>query len=107
MKLSDAIREGAKLRPQGFGSMYSDGKSCALGAAYEAAFGKLPMENDMPLRRRFPILASHRTSCPECEYKYIRDLGTIITHLNDPPHLWTREAIADWLDSLSLEAESE
>jgi hypothetical protein len=35
MKLSDAIREGAKLRPQGFSSLYAKGNSCALGAALE------------------------------------------------------------------------
>lgn len=35
LKLSEAIRIGAKLRPQGFGCAFKDGKSCAWGAAWE------------------------------------------------------------------------
>lgn len=40
MKLSAAIRIGAKIRPQCYGRYFKDGGSCALGAAYEAMTGK-------------------------------------------------------------------
>lgn len=53
MRLSEAIRIGSKLRPQGHGSLFTkrtktplgqlildqETKSCALGAAYEASLG--------------------------------------------------------------------
>ncbi len=45
VKHSEAIKEGAKLRPQGFGKMFGEmfgekipKASCALGAAYEGTF---------------------------------------------------------------------
>ena len=47
MKLSEAIRRGAALRPQAF-EMYQGtneegiSTTCALGAAYEAITGRLP-----------------------------------------------------------------
>ncbi len=36
LKLSEAIRIGAAIRPQAFGDFYFEGKSCVMGAAYEA-----------------------------------------------------------------------
>lgn len=40
-KLSQLIRDGAKLRPQCRQEFFShDGGSCALGAAYEARYGE-------------------------------------------------------------------
>ncbi len=40
-KLSQAIRIGARLRPQCFdGNIFSGGKSCAIGAAYEGVTGR-------------------------------------------------------------------
>lgn len=42
LKLSQAIRIGAKLRPQCFGHYFRGGASCALTAAYEAYTGRVP-----------------------------------------------------------------
>jgi hypothetical protein len=104
MKLSDAIREGAKLRPQAFGA-YQDalGGSCALGAAYEAfalrdnaAYGVACAEPFFRERRNpwGTLLRTLRdTPCPDCGYMHYEDQ---ITHLNDT-HKWTRERIADWV----------
>ena len=39
LKLSDAIRIGAKIRPQCFGYLFKNGGSCALGAAFEGLYG--------------------------------------------------------------------
>jgi hypothetical protein len=37
LKLSEAIRIGARIRPQCTGRWFSDGKSCVIGAAIEGA----------------------------------------------------------------------
>ncbi len=42
--LSDAIRLGSTFRPQCFGALAAAGRSCAIGAAYEAAFGTLHLD---------------------------------------------------------------
>lgn len=39
MRLSEAIRLGAMLKPQGFGSYFRHGATCAMGAAIEAVGG--------------------------------------------------------------------
>jgi len=41
LKLSEAIRIGAALRPQAIGTFYAQGGSCVLGAAYEALGHKM------------------------------------------------------------------
>jgi hypothetical protein len=38
-RLSEALRIGARLRPQCTNFVFAHGKSCAIGAAYEAVFG--------------------------------------------------------------------
>lgn len=114
MRLSEAIRLGATLKPQYcYGSLYSlDGQSsCALGAALDALgvrSMKIEMEVLEYLQSRYPYLISLHTpplQCPNlsqtnwvgaCPFRtaYLRDL---ITHLNDC-HLWSRERIADWIE---------
>lgn len=55
---------------------------------------------------------SASVECPVCPTltpigeisQYIDDLETIVIHLNDS-HLWSREAIADWLDTLDIDLE--
>src|SRR6476659_8997882 len=42
VKLSDAIRSGAAIRPKAISKFYFEGKSCAIGAAYEAITGQIP-----------------------------------------------------------------
>jgi len=53
------------------------------------------------LSKLLPTLKSP-TKCPQCKIENI--LERQIIHLNDT-HKWTREAIADWLESLDLDIE--
>lgn len=87
MKLSEAIREGAKLRPQYFGADYfGNGGSCALGAAYEAVTGHGHYyADDAPtIEDLFPSLTV--------------ELEMEIWDKNDQECL-SREQIADWLEA--------
>lgn len=87
--LAEAIREGCKKLPrQVFGNMYEkkDG-ACVLGAAYSTGI-------------RLPEMIS--VECPHCgnpPFDYDAMGVNLPAHLNDF-HRWTREAIADWLDTL-------
>lgn len=91
--LSELIREGAKLRPQAFGKlvrrMYSlkthcvTQTSCALAAAYEAKFGRLPKRNVDTIQL-----------C--CELGIYPDTAARVINWNDELGM-TRETIADRL----------
>ena len=91
LKLSDAIRIGAKLRPQCHGGFSRDGGTCALGAAAEALGFDF---RDWGLRgpsmyevlERLPALRSAR-------------LRGKISQWNDYEKL-TREQIADRLEAM-------
>ncbi len=128
MKLSDAIREGAKLRPQGFGDFFGvwgtlekpeTFTSCAVGAALEVSIplvaqllasgsvdGVLGFRG-LEALETFPALKRQGIGCPvpDCKDEYGTEFGQIllnvIAHLNDV-HRWTREQIADWLVGLDL-----
>lgn len=106
MTLADAIRLGALIRPQTFGSLFSDGGSCAYGAALEAAgvheyddaektFFFVP--SDVGIQWRM----SARVQCPLCADRGGRFI--ILTHLNDD-HRLTREQIADYVEQWDREA---
>lgn len=99
IKLSEAIREGAKLRPQGRNAWFAEAKggqiySCALGAAYEALFG-LPPKNENGLRLVGDKLES---IYPELEDSTSAGIWLCneISRRNDCMRQ-TREQIADWL----------
>lgn len=102
MKLSEAIREGAKLHPQIFGSYRKFDRdmcevvgTCALGAVLVAT----GVDVD-DLKAAYPVLNTSGPRCPQCRTK--GDGWTVhglVTHLNDL-HEWTRERIADWVDTL-------
>lgn len=87
VKLSQAIRIGARLRLQCRGALFAHGRSCALGAAYEALFfGKAAATTVMEkLRQTYPFAAS--------SYLLYEIMGK-----NDRDG-WTREQIADWLEA--------
>lgn len=110
MLLSDAIRAGCAISRQVFG-MLSDGNggTCAIGAGLEG-FGaqfikgvkRLFVDN---LSDLIPQYARYNTSnlsgttmvlCPECDDVKDCLMGRAM-HLNDY-HVWSREAIADWLE---------
>jgi hypothetical protein len=101
LQLSEAIRLGAMLRPQGLGAYLRDGKSCALGAALEAV-GTVPSQLESAGTTLGEII--HRWSvaavgarCPRCRGSYyVMTVVEAIVHLNDHHH-WSREEIADWV----------
>lgn len=102
MRLSEAIRLGAMIHPQGFGSRYERDAfsnriiaSCAMGAAYVAVGRTHCPANWMPY---YEIYLGR---CPgdECSKIWMRGdcfLIGLVTHLNDV-HRWTRERIADFV----------
>ncbi len=91
MKLSEAIRLGATLRPQGFGAFNTDEGTCAIGAAFNA-IGK---DAEIEQVEEWNDLILHRFECPVCD----RRAHSTIVHLNDF-HRWTREQIASWVESI-------
>ena len=111
MRLSDAIRLGAMLAPQGFGAyihqfMGDDQTSCALGAAARAIDSQAVEVDEVveALDAAFgTLLNTTRRRCPVNEHGVKcgvrRVTANVITHLNDD-HRWTREQIADWVETL-------
>ena len=90
LKLSEAIRIGAKMRPkQCRGQFFKDGASCALGAAYEAVHGRQP-DTVSPDKASGMLMDV---------YLYFED-ATGVFILNDTGH--TREQIADLLEARGL-----
>jgi len=137
MPLSQAIRLGSMMRPQAFGYLQQPlpfqwlrkllglplGRTCALGAAYEAGGCRstiIVATEYIPTFRgpgvavgeasrqiEFPdcwVTILHLTSdCPTgCEG--VQMVERIIAHLNDD-HRWTREQIADWVESIERSQE--
>lgn len=111
MKLSEAIRKGAEMRPQFSGRWFSelaDGTvaSCAQGAAYEAVFNEIPEWNEEPPTNLSGYVRGHVARSDEwnrLEAAFPGVQGGIfhrIAHKNDRD--WTREEIADWLDEQGL-----
>lgn len=100
MDLSAAIRLGAMMKPQGFGQMFFDGRTCALGAALDAVGIRPENQGRYVLATaRWPILVELKDiRCPLCGFKSPQ-LDSGITHLNDC-HDWTREQIADWVETI-------
>jgi hypothetical protein len=93
MRLSEAIRLGAMIRPQAFRTLLTDDGACALGAAL-LAVGARP-EEAVPLAlNRWPWASTVSADCPRCGRS--RAVFRVIAHLNDR-HRWTREQIAKWV----------
>lgn len=106
MRLSEAIRLGAMLKPQGFSGIGKDA-SCALRAAADAAGIEPFDETDgfleevvdyMELQRRFPITRA-RVQAPCSCADWGEEFYQAIYHMNDF-HKWTREQIADWVQTI-------
>lgn len=111
MTLSEAIRAGAQIRPQAFGSYFTgttraNACSCAIGAAYEASFTDSPLANECvdkdfdALAKLYPLLNSDELLfCPECAGAEVRreNLCNMLIHLNDD-HKWPRERIAEYVE---------
>ena len=114
MKLSEAIRLGAMLSPQGYDGDVDGETRCALAAACDAVGIKgIPgrsysrdrlVVNYREVEKRFPI-TSNLTTCPchECNVSGKRMIiVTIVWHLNDF-HRRTREQIADWVETVEAQ----
>jgi hypothetical protein len=115
MKLSEAIREGAKARPQAKGAFFKRAGrnktlcSCALGAAYEGATGRALVGKSKVVMKElvgfFPQLEdtvpegflNGGTSLSAAEWK----LAQLISVTNDRRGA-TREEIADGLEAQGL-----
>lgn len=101
MKLSDAIRLGAMMKPQAFNVFRNDHGTCALGAASDAVGGVNI--------KTFPIIDVDSAACPVCHQTWTTTPqtsagGAAIVHLNDY-HRWTREAVADQVEIWEKEFE--
>ena len=107
MRLSEAIRLGAMLRPQGFEDFIRDSGegfvvSCALGAAAEAIGSPTVGDSDDAVAiidAAFGSMLDIRRRCPVPGCRVRRITGNVIAHLNDT-HRWTRERIAEWVATL-------
>lgn len=96
MTLSDAIRLGSLLHPQGFHELQGpDGRTCALGAACEAL--------GIDMRNTAHALAELGTVYPVLyQMFWWGDLREHIVARNDT-FGWTRDAIAAWVESLEAQ----
>ena len=103
MRLSDAIRKGIKILPnQAFGQWW-DGpfSGCAMWTAYVAAdMLSLVGKGNEAFQQAMPELVLQAV-CPACGVPSTR-FDIVSNHLNDQ-HRWTRERIADWLDTLDVD----
>lgn len=91
LKFSEAIRIGAKLRPQARGFLFLDGRSCALGAAYEG-IGRKPVE--------YRTAGDYHGQYDVLYERFGYELCNKVFKRNDAGD--TREQIADWLESQGL-----
>ncbi len=112
MRLSEAIRLGAMLRPQIHDAIFALDGSCAMGAAYEAcgvAYTDGPLfltEGVAELIDGWNGTPRHQPLCPICHVSAEITLCWTVAHLNDE-HRWTREQIADWVATIeSQDAET-
>lgn len=95
MKLSEAIREGAKLKAHGIWDRTHVGFSCALGAAGDAVGCTINNGGDDALLRFFPQLLNQVPAVDEIEPGTLRNT---VCRLNNAGR--TREKIADMVEAL-------
>lgn len=107
MKLSEAIRLGSMMHPQGRIHLISaDGlRTCALGAAGIAVGIEVNHYNMdyTNIKNTFPIL---RSITVHPVNKLRGSVVDTVWKLNDH-YGWTREAIADWVETIENQAEAE
>lgn len=107
MRLSDAIRLGSLLRPKVSGFFFKNGASCVQGAALEAT-GTVytddvqeSVAHHLTLIARWPWVKHVPVPCPACGV--VAAMIYHLAHLNNRglcDHDWTREQIADWVESI-------
>ncbi len=103
MRLSEAIREGARRRPnQAFLVLFDrdQNATCAIGAAADAV-GILdtthPNAFTGPPPEEWRQVGTRPVVCPCCGWLFMK-LDRCIIHLNNEPR-WTREQIADFVEA--------
>ncbi len=103
MRLSEAIRLGATMRPQIFGTTFDGTGTCTWGAAYDGVGMLHRMMNggsfpDLIFAQQwgYAMNSQARHHCPHCNALYYT-IHEFIIHLNDKEK-WTREKIADWVE---------
>ena len=110
MRLSEAIRLGALLKPQAFEKLFDGHGTCAIGSAMDACGDALSAYfcnaiQDEIIHQRWPVLGQAGVRCPACwagqyvEHGSSDNVLCNITTLNDR-HYWTREQIAEWVATL-------
>lgn len=109
MNLSEAIRLGAMCKPQKHGGpnnlLKFETHTCALSAAAEAA-GMKQLSTYEPLWP-WPWSNNLDMTCPACPWPKEKGrtvacritVTHVVAHLNDK-HRWTREQIADWVQTI-------
>jgi hypothetical protein len=95
IKLSEAIRIGAAKRPQCTGAMFKNGASCAVGAIYEAVFGRIHDSGDHGLG---DALAYRELRDRFGMFKVGGDAWDVAVFKRNDAGM-KREEIADWLES--------
>jgi len=98
MKLSKAIRRGAKTGPQAFGVSRDGDATCAIGAALVAL--KHDGESYMDIVDFCPVARLKVRHPLTGEDGYL--MVSVIRELNDA-YLWTRERIADWVETIETD----
>lgn len=107
MKLSEAMRKGSTITRPTSGAYVRNGRtgfiefSCALGSVYVGVEGVDATEQPSIstwLETNFPVLDAGFEHPAKWS---TRTLANIIIDLNDNLG-WTREKIADWLESIDL-----
>jgi len=114
MRLSEAMRIGASWSKSIRLVWKRDDGTCALGAAYEGTFGTIkgalgthPLEESVRLKAEYRILSRGAAECPVsnmCPKDLTNTVMQMIAHLNDN-HDWSREKIADWIETLEPKPE--
>lgn len=111
MKLSEAIRAGAKLKPQGHGGLLVDGKTCALGAACEVAGitiggGNRDSAAYDEMERRWPFLNDLVKKEAAISPILVNERIITAVYLLNDCECFTREQIADWVEQFEADQEA-
>lgn len=101
MKLSEAIRLGSMLNPQGYFGFKNGitGATCAMGAAFDAA-GITIGDDIFTALRQFPLSLKSIIG----PFGSVMSVACHIYELNDE-HKWSRERIAAWVETIELREE--
>lgn len=107
MKLSEAIRLGSMAWPKGDIHLFDGESACSIGAALLAVGEKLiPYETKAKYNRFCELWPEADTNVMLPDTNWSVPLIKAIWSLNDG-YRWSRERIADWVESLEKARESQ